>query len=197
MPDEDALTVRRLRLISALLVLAAVGVSALALLLAAGWADPPTAPRLVLSTGSPADLPLASLTVPPQDESYAWAALPLADLTAPITLQAEAAFGGEQSVWGFWFLPPGRALPTRIMIHPAGSYSLSDALPPDWTPFLHIRPASNRLYLHVTTEGRAELRVNGELAAGFDLGVFEDWRGGIVFDRASPPVWRFIQVNGS
>ncbi|MCK6578239.1 MAG: hypothetical protein L6Q98_09070 [Anaerolineae bacterium] len=197
MHADDALTARRLRFITALLVLAAVGVSALALLLAAGWADPPIAPKRVLSASSPADLPLIDPSALSQDEGCTWAALPLADLTAPVTLQAEAVFSGDLAVWGFWFLRPGEPMPTRVVIHPAGSYSLSSAPAPDWTPFLHIRPTSNHLYLHIAADGRAELRINGELAVVFDAGVFVDWRGGIVFDSSSPPTWRLIQVNGS
>lgn len=196
LPDAGSST-HRLRLVTILLIVTVAGISVLALLLAAGWADPPVAPKRVFSADSTETLPLADLPGLAQSEGYSFASLPLEALTAPITLQAGAAFASERSIWGFWWVSSSGATPTQLLIHPTGGYSLSDASASDWSPFLHIHPSDNRLYLHVEANGRAEVRINNELAADFEAGAVENWRVGIVFDRSSPPIWQFIQVNGS
>ncbi|MBK8026261.1 MAG: hypothetical protein IPK19_33945 [Chloroflexi bacterium] len=163
----------------------------LAFALVAGAANPPVAPRQIYNADS---LPQFSA---PDREGLRWVALTTTGIKPPFTLQTEATFSEAGRFWGFWLEGTDYAKPLKFVIHPEGSYSLSNAALPDWHPFIHIRSERNRLYLHVELDGSATLRLNEELVTRFGAGTSETWQAGIVFDSSLPPVWHSIRLHGS
>jgi len=119
--------------------------AALAVILAAGAANPPLAGPLCVEHVNPA--PETTITLPPP----------------PYTLLIDGAISGEWRAW--WGIAIDASPPVRITIT-ADAYFRVEPVLTDATSFFHIRPPgqNNQLYLDVRRSGQAELRINEEIA---------------------------------
>lgn len=161
-----------------------VGGLALIVLLAAGVANPPYAPRLALEL---TDLEgLQSISSDPNLHQYV-----IADLTElPYTLEAQAINQGDsRAVWGLWVESLGGLL--YLLVDTEGYFYVDSGRIDNWRGFIHIKPDSNRLYLHVTDEANAVFRINDEIAWTGHLDELERW--GIVFYSDSRLQWQFVR----
>ncbi len=129
-----------------------LGITA-AVLLAGGGANPPRAGRIILNIG-----PITGSAVPTNYTTEVGRPNALPD--PPYTLEVEVS---NSAAWGVAFDDAGKF---GIEIDSRGFYSVLPLLR-DSTPFIHIRPESNRIAINVEASGRATLRINDEIA----------WRG--------------------
>jgi hypothetical protein len=128
--------------------------AAMIILLYVGLADPPRAGPLVRRIG-----PLANAPVPANYTTELHS--PIALSNRPYTLEIEATVTG--ATWGITF---DDVTHFGIDVDGRGFFSVRP-FQPDSTPFIHIRPESNKIALNVETSGQATLRINDEIA----------WRG--------------------
>ena len=156
-------------------------------MLALGLADPIRAGAQKWSVSAPSDWPGQSLTA---DLEFYQAPN---DLPLEFTLELVARNDGPaSSAWGIQLMNANP--PMTILIDNQGYYSVSQ-MQPEWVEFPHLQPnQTNKLYLHVTENGQAIIRINDEIA-GHDLPFFTavgQW--GIVRYRQPQLAWRDIAL---
>ncbi|MBI5669276.1 MAG: hypothetical protein HZC41_14830 [Chloroflexi bacterium] len=172
-PSTDSVPPRQWRQALALLALVIVSGAALAVALALGLADPPRAGSLAWETTSmdvswPLDKDLGG-------NPRLWVLrAPVEAHAPPFTIEIEATvLNLESSAWGLWV--ETRHAEYLFLVGYEDYVSTGTML--DWRNFIHIRPDTNQLYLHIEQNGMTTFRVNGEIA----------WRGQL--DLPDTPLW--------
>lgn len=183
-PDVPLLLWRATAVGLLLLVLGGLG---LGLLLAGGLADPPRAPLLSRELPGPDGLAVTA------EES--WQRLTVADdLVPPFTLEAEAIFRDVASgAWGVWLNTPRSEQTTRVrlLVRPDGYLRDPFRNADRWSQFIHLRPARNRVALHVA-EGEIVLRVNDEIAQRAPYDAAAPASVGILLEDDTNLLWQGI-----
>lgn len=144
--------------------------AALALALLAGAANSPRAAMLI-DTLSFSDL------MPPPDEvgeGVRLYRLPIYDFRPPFTIEMEARSIGESgSAWGLWLHVRALQADSRrfaALIDKQGyMLSASGDLSVEHVEFMHIRPDTNRLSVHLSSDNQITFRVNDEIFRAYDF----------------------------
>jgi hypothetical protein len=160
------------------------GGALLVIVLAAGYANPLRGAYLILEQGQP----LVEIIQTVGGMSFRqMGSLP----PPPFTLEVSATTTGSAE-WGIWFgalpLPRWRFLIDGESYIAAGS---PDSL--KWRQFIHARPDTNLLYLHVDSSNQAIYRVNEEIAwTGSTSETLPEW--GLINTDGAHVQWNSVRV---
>jgi hypothetical protein len=158
----------------ALLVCVLCGGGLIMIVLALGYANPLRGAYLVLELQQP---PVEVQTVGGMSFRQIRSLPP-----PPFTLEVSATMT-DSAEWGIWL----GALPLpqrRFLIDGEGYIGAGSPDSLEWHQFIHARPDTNLIYLHVNADDQATFRVNEEIA----------WTGSI---SETLPEWGLVNIDGA
>lgn len=161
----------------------------LIVLIAAGIGNPPRAANLTFSAANP-----EAIGAPMQSGGFTHYPGTLLD-TLPATLILQATQRGEtESAWGIWLETSANEPPLYLLIDGQG-YTAAGMLPElEWRQFIHLRPDTNTLYLHIDAERHATFRINDEIAWTGSLADGQAIHWGIALQNNPRLEWHAIRV---
>jgi hypothetical protein len=181
------------RLVLLALALTLIVGAALTTILSVGAADPPRAANLALNLRSADELAPAGAF-----DGARLFALPV-ELALPLTVELEASSSGAAgSVWGIWLRVSDQDGSVRDlpMLVDQNGYVVAALASPIFQhfQFIHLRPGSNRLYLHVDQNGTAVFRINDEIFAAVPLPATTVLAVGLALDGDPTLDWKSIKI---
>jgi hypothetical protein len=163
-----------------------IGGIILVIVLALGAANPPRAGAILWETDSASNWPLFE-----RKETVNLFRAPTPLPTPPFTLELSARNSGDAaSAWGIWI---GNSDTVHmIVVSREGYMSVSDDEALHWAEFMHIRSDLNKIYLDVTTDLNATLRINDEITWTGTLALTDNASWGIALYREPELSWQDI-----
>jgi hypothetical protein len=98
--------------------------------------------------------------------------------------------GLPQSAWGIWLEADDSTV--WMLVSNEGYLSISTDEIPHWSEFFHIRPTTNKLYLHAESNNSFTFRVNDEIAWTGALATGVNW--GVILYRDPDIQWDTISM---
>lgn len=159
---------------------------AVVILLALGAANPPRAGELVWQADTAHGWPLLPYSGQ-FDLHIARISLPQSPFTLEIIASNE---GTPASAWGLWLRTSDGI--QSFLVSNEGYMSISNDENAHWAQFIHVRAATNKLYLHVQDDQAATFRINDEIAWQGTIMPLADW--GIVLYGGPDITWQSMRL---